>query len=144
MAQSPAMASVPTAEHPLAGAAKSWLNAFQECVRAMDLTRARSLFDPGVVSYGTQVNSAEVGIDDIEREQWREVWPRVRNFTYRLDDARFFGSEQCLCALVPWDSVGLHIDGTTSDRTGRTTFVLAERDGRWLCVHFHSSLTHRS
>jgi hypothetical protein len=133
----------PSAEHQLAGAAKSWLSGFQECVRALDYAKARSFFDEGVVSFGTQVNTVEVGLGDVEREQWREVWPRVRNFTYRLGDARFFGDQKCLCVLVPWDSVGVHVDGTTYDRSGRTTFILNERAGKLACVHFHSSLTNR-
>lgn len=143
MAQSPARSSVPSTDHPLAGAAKSWLDAFQECVRSRDYGRARTLFDPGIVSYGTQVNSAEISIDDIEREQWREVWPRIRDFTYRQDEARVYGNEHCLCVLTPWDSTAVHVDGATTDRTGRTTFIIEQRDGRWVCVHFHSSLTHR-
>jgi hypothetical protein len=136
-------AGVPSAEHQLAGAAKSWLTGLQECVRSLDYAKARTLFDEGVVSFGTQVNTVEVGLGDVEREQWREVWPRVRNFTYRLGEARFFGEANCLCVLVPWDSVGVHADGATHDRSGRTTFVLSERGCKLTCVHFHSSLISR-
>ena len=31
-------------------------------------------------------------------------------------------------------------DGKPFTRPGRATFVLARRDGRWLCVHSHVSL----
>src|SRR5256886_2118900 len=42
---------------------------------------------------------------------------------------------------APWDSRGVRPDGTTFPRPGRLTVVLARREGRWLAVHTHFSLT---
>lgn len=139
----PETPTAPSIDHPLAEEARAWLIELQECVRAVDYERARKLFAEDVVSFGTQVNSIEIRLDEVEREQWHEVWPRVRSFTYRLEDVRCFGDEGCLIVLVPWQSVGVRADNTTYERDGRTTFVLARRDGRWVCVHFHSSLVVR-
>jgi len=44
-------------------------------------------------------------------------------------------------AITPWTSTGFHGDGSTFDRPGRATIVLAKQpDGRWLGVHSHMSL----
>lgn len=134
------MPTAPTATHPLIGEARAWLAEMQDCVRARNYAKARSLFVEDVTSFGTQVNSIEVRLDEVEREQWREVWPRLRNFTYRTDESLCYGDKSCLVVLVQWDSVGARIDNSTFDRPGRTTFVLARQGDNWKCIHFHSSL----
>ena len=39
-----------------------------------------------------------------------------------------------------WRSEATDQDGRPFSRPGRATFILARRDGRWLCVHSHVSL----
>jgi hypothetical protein len=80
------------------------------------------------------------GLDNIVREQWRNVRPRIRNFTIdakpvvRARTARRPGSPR------GWSSEATGPDGKPFKRPGRATFILARREGRWMCVHSHVSL----
>jgi ketosteroid isomerase-like protein/uncharacterized damage-inducible protein DinB len=131
-----------TIESPLAGVARRWLSTLQECVRAQDYRRARDLFGAEVVGYGTRAEVA-VGLEALEREQWRQVWPRIRGFTFRLEEVRCYGDDTALCIMVPWDSQGTEGDGATSSRRGRATLILAPAGGHWRAVHSHFSLVPR-
>ena len=114
----------------------------QACVRAVDYERARALFANDVVAFGTFA-AVVTSRDRLEREQWRNVWPTIREFTFRLDELHCLGTGQALCVVVPWDSRGRREDGTTFDRPGRATLVLAQRGERWVAVHSHFSLAPR-
>ncbi len=129
-------------DHPLASVAQRWLTELQECVRAVDYPRARSLFDENVVSFGTHANIV-TGRDALERDQWRHVWPNIREFTFRLDELHCTGDEHHLVAIVLWDSRGIASDGTLFPRPGRATVTLARKDDRWVAVHTHFSLAPR-
>jgi ketosteroid isomerase-like protein len=125
--------------HPLASAAREWLVALQRCVRAADFAGARPLFAPEVRGFGTHAAIVD-GRDALEHEQWRQIWPTIREFTFRLAEVHCAGSEDLLSVIVPWDSVGLRQDGTSFPRPGRATLILARRDGRWVALHSHFSL----
>ena len=131
--------SVLPATHPLTGAARTWLAALQRCVRAVDYGSARPLFAPDVRAFGTYAEIV-TGRDALEREQWRIVWPTIREFAFRLEEVCCVGDETMLGVVVPWDSLGVKSDGTTFSRPGRATLVLVMRDGRWIAVHSHFSL----
>jgi ketosteroid isomerase-like protein len=130
---------VAASDHPQATVARDWYAALQECVRAVDYTRAQPLFAADVVSFGTHATIV-AGLDNLQREQWQNVWPRIRDFTFRLADLHCVGGEDGFCAIVPWDSLGVRPDGTTFSRPGRATVMLVRRDDRWLAVHSHFSL----
>ena len=132
------MSVLPNA-HPLTGAARTWLSALERCVRAVDYGAARPLFAPDVLAFGTYAGLV-AGRDALEREQWRIIWPTIRGFAFRLQEACCIGDETMLGVIVPWDSLGVKSDGTTFSRPGRATLLLVMRDGRWVAIHSHFSL----
>jgi ketosteroid isomerase-like protein len=119
--------------------ARQFLEEMQTCVRAVNFERARPLFADDAVAFGTYAAVVH-GRERLEREQWRQVWPRIREFTFRLDEVECLGSERALCVVVPWDSLGTHADGSTFSRPGRATLLLEPRDDRWVATHSHFSL----
>lgn len=123
--------------------ARRWLSAFQECVRAVDYDRAKPLVATDVVSFGTHATVVS-GRDALEQEQWRHVWPRIREFAFRLDEIRCFGDDERITVVAPWDSLGVAPDGALFHRPGRATLVLARQVGRWVAVHTHFSLEPRA
>jgi len=80
--------------------ARAFLIEMQECVRAVDYARARPLFAEDVVAFGTFAAVVE-GRDRLEHAQWRNVWPNIRDFTFRLDDLHSLGTELWICVIVP-------------------------------------------
>ena len=119
---------------------REWLRALQACVRARDFDGGRRLCAPDVIAFGTVADFVE-GVDRVMERQWRRVWPTIRDFTIRIDEARGAVQGDQAWVAAPWDSRGVHPDGTTFPRPGRLTVVLARREGRWLAVHTHFSLT---
>jgi ketosteroid isomerase-like protein len=119
--------------------AREFLLEMQECVRSVDYARAHALFAEEVVAFGTFATVVS-GRERLEGEQWRSVWPTIRDFTFRLQELHCLGTEQALCVVVPWDSVGRGADGQPFDRPGRATLLLTPRDGRWVATHSHFSL----
>lgn len=132
------MSILPNA-HPLAEAARNWLAALERCVRAVDYESARPLFASEVQAFGTYATIVN-GRDALEREQWHHIWPAIREFRFRLAEARCVGNETQIGVVVPWDSLGVGADGTTFPRPGRATLILVHRDGRWVAVHSHFSV----
>jgi len=119
--------------------ARHWLMSFQECVRAQDFVRARTMFAANVIGFGTRADIA-VGLDALERDQWRQVWPRIRDFAFQVDALHCFGGDRGLCIMVPWASLGVGGDGSTFPRAGRATIMLAPPGSAWVAVHTHFSL----
>ena len=126
-------------EQTLVGVGRAWLTSLQDCVRAVDFERARPLFADDVVSFGTFARIVH-GRDSLERDQWRHVWPTIRDFSFRLDEVHCVGGDQTLVVVAPWDSHGVRPDGSTFARPGRATIVLTRRDRRWVALHSHFSL----
>jgi len=119
--------------------ARAFLVQMQTCVRAVDFERGRMLFAEDVVAFGTFAAVVE-GRDRLEREQWRNVWPNIRDFTFRLDEMHCLGTEQAICVVVPWDSLGSDRDGNPFSRPGRATLLLVPAGDRWVATHSHFSL----
>src|SRR3990172_10359388 len=61
--------------------ARTWLREFEAACRARDFDTGRLLFAQDAVAFGTWAMAVH-GLDNIEREQWRNVWPRIRGFTF--------------------------------------------------------------
>ncbi len=118
---------------------RDWLLEMQSCVRAVDYGRGRAIFLPDVVGFGTY-GGVLVGLDALEAEQWRQVWPTIRDFTFRLTEARMGAEGDLAWVACPWDSLGTRPDGSTFPRPGRMTVILARREGRWAAAHTHFSL----
>ena len=120
-----------------------WLAEWGECIASLDFARARALFDPEVVGFGT-FSDLLVGIDDLESRQWRAVWPAIADF--RFDVAGVWtevSPDRRLGHLAAgWTSTGAHEDGTPFPRPGRCTVTLRRADPAtpWLGTHTHFSL----
>src|SRR5213076_2705612 len=128
-----------TSADPLAPI-RAWLSRWEACVRAADFEGGRRLCAPDLVAFGTVAYVVE-GIERVMEEQWRHVWPRIRDFTIRVDEARGAVVDGAAWVAAPWDSTGVRGDGTTFARPGRLTIAFARRDGRWLATHTHFSLS---
>ena len=114
-----------------------WLREFQSACRGRDFDAGRRCFATDAVAFGTWARAVS-GLDNIEREQWRQVWPRIRNFTV---DQPVIGEDGNLAwVAASWWSDATAPEGGGLKREGRATFVLARREGRWQCVHSHVSM----
>jgi hypothetical protein len=117
---------------------RAWLRAWGDCVAAVDFERARPLFDATVTGFGTFAG-AVVGLDRLEAEQWRQVWPTITGFAFDADGAQVLVSrDRCQAVIVTtWTSSR---DGR--ERPGRATVVVRRDDAAstWLGVHTHFSL----
>ena len=75
--------------------------------------------------------------------QWDNVWPRTADFSFDLDNTAVLVSADGNMATVvtPWTSTGFQPDGSSFDRPGWATLILARQaEGRWLGIHSHMSL----
>jgi ketosteroid isomerase-like protein len=124
-------------------AVKAWFRELAEHVRAVDFAAARHLFAKDFVAFGTFTDFM-IGRDLAENNQWRNVWPTIDRFVWRLDDAKAMVSPDRLFAvgLAVWDSTGYHPDGKPFDRKGRATvsFVRGKVGDPWVASHTHMSL----
>ena len=117
---------------------EQWLQAFEAVVRAQDFGAGRTMFADDAVAFGTWAR-AVAGLDNIEREQWKNVWPRIRDFHFEPDThVHAIGDSAWIAGS--WATEVTGPDGRPLHRPGRGTFVLQRRQGRWLAVHSHFSL----
>lgn len=117
---------------------EQWLSTFEAAVRARDFAGGRAMFAEDAVAFGTWARAVS-GLDNIVREQWQNVWPRIRDFRFDAD-ARVRTSGNSAWIAAGWQTEATGPDGRPFVRPGRGTFVLERRDGRWLAVHSHFSL----
>jgi ketosteroid isomerase-like protein len=115
-----------------------WLREFEAACRGRDFGAGRRMFAPDAVAFGTWATAVH-GLDNIEREQWKNVWPRIREFRFETQPTVKVAGDTAWIA-TQWSTEATGPDGRPFKRPGRGTFVLARRDGRWLCVHSHFSL----
>src|SRR5712692_7500395 len=109
--------------------ARQWLREFETACRGRDFDTGRRMFAEDAVAFGTWATAVS-GLADIEREQWRNVWPRIREFRF---EARPVGHAMGEAAWVAaeWSSEATGPDGQALRRAGRATFVLARHGGGW-------------
>ena len=124
-------------------AIRRWFKSLQDCVAAVDYKAAYPLFAEDMVAFGT-FSDFVTGRDAAEREQWRNVWPTIRNFRWRLEGVKALVSPDRLSAvgLAVWDSDGFDPDGSRFDRCGRATvaFKRSAPGDPWVAAHTHMSL----
>ena len=122
---------------------RDWFARLAEHVRAKDFAAAHPLFKEDFLVFGTFQDFVE-GRAEGEQKQWRNVWPTISDFHWRLDDVRAFVSPDRLFAvgLAIWDSTGYNADGSTFDRPGRATVGLERKKvgDPWVANHTHMSL----
>lgn len=119
---------------------RAWLRSFAAHVRAVDLEAGRTMCDEGLIAFGT-VAEFVVGLDRVVAEQWRRVWPNIRGFSIRAEEALGAIAGDHGWVAAPWDSLGVRADGSTFARPGRMTIVFTRTHGRWLATHTHVSLS---
>ena len=121
--------------------ASDWLARFARCVDARDPEAARALFADDVIAFGS-VTAVMAGVDELERLQWKRVWPRISDFRFERESIHVLGDPASgpLTIALKWSSVGRHDDGRRFDRPGRATLVLERSGANWRCVHSHFSL----
>lgn len=117
---------------------KAWLQEFEAACRNRDFAAGRRMFAADALAFGTWARSVR-GLDNVEREQWKNVWPRIREFRFE-DQPTVQASDDLAFIAAEWATEATGPDGRPFKRPGRGTFVLARRDGRWQCVHSHFSL----
>src|SRR5499427_9739924 len=69
---------------PSVATPQEWLRTFEAAVRARDFAGGRELFATDAMAFGTWAR-AVAGLDNIVREQWQNVWPRIRGFHFESD-----------------------------------------------------------
>ena len=119
--------------------ARTWLREMEMFVRKVDFAKARHIFTPDAVGFGS-VSTMLLGLDALERDQWRKVWPVIRDFRFELGLLRCGLGSDVVWIACPWTSQGQAADGSWRHRPGRMTAVLKYIDDRWLAVHTHHSL----
>jgi ketosteroid isomerase-like protein len=117
---------------------EQWLQVFETAVRGRDFAGGRTMFADDAVAFGTWAR-AVAGLDNIVREQWENVWPRIRGFRFEKD-AHIHASGDNAWIAGEWLTEVTGPDGQPFTRPGRGTFVLERRGGTWLAVHSHFSL----
>lgn len=125
---------------PDRAAIETWFRTLEACVRAIDYARARDIFASDVVAFGTRAEVVE-GLDLLEANQWRGVWPTIRDFTFDLGQLHWGWSGDAGWAITVWTSTGFHPDGARFPRPGRATITFERREDRLLAVHSHFSLS---
>ncbi len=127
---------------PNARSIAAWFDAMQNFVVSKDYAAARNMFDPNVIGFGSR--TAVEGVDTLEHDQWRLVWPQLRSFAFDLERGRIVFSDDGSMAMaaVPWSSVAEAEVGRASDRPGRATVVFRHDANTeiWRAIHIHFSL----
>ena len=115
-----------------------WLLEMQSCVRAVDYARAEKIFAPDAFGFGTYVSVAR-GRGTLRREQWEQIWPTIRDFTFVVAEMEFGAGGDVAWVACPWTSTGFR-DGNPFERPGRMTTIFRKDGERWLALHTHFSL----
>jgi ketosteroid isomerase-like protein len=118
---------------------RDWFRNWNTCVVALDFESARQLFSPDVSGFGTFADVV-YGLDRLEAEQWRNVWPRIAGFRFEVERLHGAIHASHAWAACPWSSTGFHEDGTAFERPGRATVILRRDGDVWRGVHTHFSL----
>lgn len=120
-----------------------WYARWGELVANVDFKRARPLFAEDVIAFGTK---AEVvaSLDELEREQWRSVWPTIEDYRNDLSTLEVVVSPDRLMAMgaLIIRSTGIDQDGRRFERNGRATATLMRTaiGEPWIATHTHFSL----
>lgn len=124
-------------------AIRRWFIRLAEFVGTGDFEGARVLFAPDMVAFGT-FSDFLVGRDEVERAQWRNVWPFIERFGWRTEEIKGLVSPDGLLAVGMgcFDSTGFDERGMPYERPGRATVVLVRtaHGDDWVAAHTHMSL----
>jgi ketosteroid isomerase-like protein len=120
-----------------------WLSGWGAEVAAANIRSGRERFSHDLTAFGTHADVVR-GRDAVEAAQWSQVWPKIEDFEFLVDQADVIISGDRLLAVVasPWASTGIAEDGSTFDRPGRATVVVRREtiEAPWVGIHTHFSL----
>ena len=124
-------------------AIERWFATWSDQVAAVDFAPAMDLFADNIASFGTHMDVVE-GLEALATNQWRNVWPTIEEFRWRLETLKVGVSPDRLFAIgiIAFSSTGIAADGSRFDRPGRGTVAFARpaTDAPWKGVHTHVSL----
>ena len=120
-----------------------WFARWGELVAEVNFTPVRPMFAEDAIAFGSKVEMV-TSQAELEREQWRAVWPSIEDYRYDLSTLEVVMSPDRLMAMgaVIFRSTGLHQDGKKFERNGRATCHAdaAVVGAPWICTHSHVSL----
>ncbi len=132
-----------TTDEKAVASVMAWLGEWEDAIASNDIPRGEALFAPEASGFGTVTLRTEGRADLIER-QWREVWPRTREFAFERETMAVHVSPDARLASVQalWRSFSNDGDDVGRERNGRATIVLTRGggDAPWRCTHTHFSM----
>ena len=136
------MKRLPVAEEDRRSVA-DWIGHWGDLVADVNFKASRPLFAEDAVAFGSKVEMMNSQAE-LEREQWRAIWPSIEDYRYDLSTLEVVMSPDRLMAMgaVIFRSTGLHPDGKKFGRNGRATVTLMRSavGAPWICTHSHVSL----
>jgi ketosteroid isomerase-like protein len=138
-----AMKRLPAAEEDKRSVGE-WYSRWDKFVADVDFKPVREMFAEDVVAFGSKVEMM-TSQAQLEREQWRAVWPSIEDYRYDLSTLEVITSPDRLMAMgaVMFRSTGFHPDGAKFVRNGRSTctFMRTAIGAPWICTHSHLSVS---
>ena len=120
-----------------------WFAVWGDYVAEVNFKPVRAMFADDAIAFGSKVEMT-TSQAQLEREQWRAVWPSIEDYRYDLSTLEVVTSPDRLMAMgaVIFRSTGLHPDGQKFERNGRATCTLMRTaiGAPWVCTHSHVSL----
>ena len=122
---------------------KEWYDRWSGYVADVNFTAARPTFAEDAIAFGSKVE-VMTSQAQLEAEQWRSVWPSIENYRFDTSTLELIMSPDRLMAMGAciFRSTGIHSDGKTFERNGRSTVTLMRPSvgAPWVCTHSHISL----
>ena len=122
---------------------KEWYDRWSGFVAEVNFTPVRAMFAEDAIAFGSKVE-VMTSQPQLEREQWRSVWPSIEDYRFDTSTLEVIMSPDRLMAMGAciFRSTGLHPDGQTFERNGRSTVTLMRPSVStpWVCTHSHISL----
>ncbi len=121
-------------------AVKQWFALMERYCASVDYDAAERIFAEDVVSFGTAMSIVR-GRKALREGQWESIWGNITDFKMELENVHAGGGGNQAWGVVSWVSTGYDCDHRPFNRPGRATVALELRDGVWLAVHTHFSLS---
>lgn len=120
-------------------AVQQWFGLLGKYCANEDYESARLIFADEVASFGTKADIV-TGLERLQTNQWKGIWPNIRNFRIDIDEIVSGGSDGFAWGIATWTSTGFDDQHKPYPRPGRATVVLERRQKAWFAVHTHFSL----